>query len=292
MHDLDASGDAYDERALRMEHGSTVLCVAIASDGLTAITGSSDCTARIWCLDRRDDERGASHGGAGSPMTMNGDGGGSGSPMGGGGGGEHLPAGGHDKSGAVQPIHVLCTHAEAVVAVAISCELNVCVTGSTDCTVAIHDLIKGRLIRRIRQPESARVHAVAISPDSHVLVHSHDDESLHLFNINGSHLAYVDVEDCLTGLRCVASSSGFTRYILTVGLAGLVAVRRVHDLATICSFDLGDEGHGQAHSVTVSDSGQSILVGMDDGQVLVITKPAFRLQAMAHQLSKGFAGFV
>ena len=69
----------------------------------------------------------------------------------------------------------------------------------------------------------------------------------------------------------------------------MVAVRRVHDLSAICTFDLRCEGHGDAHSVAVSDSGQHILVGMGDGQVLVITKPAFQLEIMRDRLQATIA---
>ena len=156
LHDLDGQGsDPCPEKALHMEHGSTVLCVAISTDGRTVITGSSDCTARIWHLGHPMDDdvyhhghpghhghRGHHHGDGGAGNVVAGtdgilsgaDGGGRALRVDSFGAlgivsGDHLPAGGHDKQGLVRPMHVLCAHAEAVVTVALSCELNVAVTG-------------------------------------------------------------------------------------------------------------------------------------------------------------------
>jgi len=47
------------------------------------------------------------------------------------------------------PLHILYGHDEAVTSVAISCELNVVVSGSNDGTIIIHSLREGQYIRSI-----------------------------------------------------------------------------------------------------------------------------------------------
>jgi hypothetical protein len=95
-----------------------VTCVVIGKDGATVVTGSRDCTLRIWDI-IGDDAAKASHA-YGGRIHVN-----------------------------STPRHILRGHEDEIIAVAIDTELDLCVSVSSRGICLLHSLRRGRLLRRL-----------------------------------------------------------------------------------------------------------------------------------------------
>ena len=96
------------------QHKDIVTCVAVSSDGGTAVSGSRDTTVVIWDVVAAErNSKGKQKGPTALPMRDT-------------------------------PRHVLSGHTDAVVCVALSTELDVVISGSADGVLLFHTLLNGR----------------------------------------------------------------------------------------------------------------------------------------------------
>lgn len=102
---------------------------------------------------------------------------------------------------------------------------------------------------------------VAISPQGYIVTYSLNDLNLHLYSLNGRHLYQVDTGERLYALRF--SRDG--EFLVTGGDRKLVVVRRSHDLEVVHTFKAGST----VRSITITDSEQHLLVGLQNGHILI-----------------------
>ncbi|CAI7858391.1 unnamed protein product [Closterium sp. NIES-54] len=99
-------------------HNDVVTCLAVSAQGTSIVTGSADTTVMVWEVERTARSR----------------------P-------EHVV---YDK-----PRLVLCGHDDAVTCVAVRSELDLVVSGSTDGTIILYTLHRGRFLRSLALPSTS-----------------------------------------------------------------------------------------------------------------------------------------
>ncbi|GJP52593.1 hypothetical protein CLOM_g11699, partial [Closterium sp. NIES-68] len=99
-------------------HNDVVTCLAVSAQGTSIVTGSADTTVMVWEVERTARSR----------------------P-------EHVV---YDK-----PRLVLCGHDDAVTCIAVRSELDLVVSGSTDGTIILYTLHRGRFLRSLALPSAS-----------------------------------------------------------------------------------------------------------------------------------------
>ena len=166
-----------------VRHTDVITCVAIDQDGMFVMTGSKDTTAVVWEVTGRAD------GGC-----------------------------------SARSVQVLCGHRDQLTSVSVAVCLDMAVTASKDgefsavsrldnclCiispntgTVNIHSVKEGQYMRTIRPAAhdlSFTVELLNVSYQGHVIFTGHNQEnhSLHVFTLNGRHLASANLTHRVTG---------------------------------------------------------------------------------------------
>ena len=148
-------------------HVGTITCIEMGADKHFLVTGSSDCTCRVWILenptiaaalvDRKD----------ASPRTDMG------------------------WIDALQCVHVLWGHVSPITAIAYSHHHDIVFSGSENGLLCVHTARSGRYIRSIRDyttgadGKGGRIDGVGISTAGYLIAHSQHDLSICVFWING-----------------------------------------------------------------------------------------------------------
>ncbi|XP_060050086.1 neurobeachin-like protein 1 [Erinaceus europaeus] len=236
-----------------IRHMDIVTCLATDYCGLHLISGSKDTTCMIWQITQQ----------GGVPVGL-----------------------------ASKPFQILYGHTDEVLSVGISTELDMAVSGSKDGTVIIHTVQKGQYMRTLRPPcESSLLITIpnlAISWEGHIVIYSSieekttlkDKNALHLFSINGKYLGSQTLTEqvsdiCIVGEHIVMGSS-----------QGYLSIRDLYSLnLSINPLFM----RLPIHCVCVTKESSHILVGLEDGKLIVVGvgKPA---EARPGQLSRKFWG--
>ena len=161
-----------------VRHTDVISCVSIDQAGMFVMTGSKDSTAVVWEVTSRA-----------------------------------------EGSCSVRSVQVLCGHHQPLTSVHISVCLDMALTASKDGTVNIHTVKEGQYMRTIRPAAhdlSFTVELLNVSYQGHVIFTGHNQEhhSLHVFTLNGRHLASTNLTHRVTGkllqLVCQYSRSTLT----------------------------------------------------------------------------------
>ncbi|VCW97759.1 unnamed protein product [Gulo gulo] len=236
-----------------IRHMDIVTCLATDYCGIHLISGSRDTTCMIWQITQQ----------GGVPVGL-----------------------------ASKPFQILYGHTDEVLSVGISTELDMAVSGSRDGTVIIHTIQKGQYMRTLRPPSESSVLLtvpnLAISWEGHIVIYSSieektnlkDKNALHLFSINGKYLGSQvlteQVSDvCITG-----------EHIITGSLQGFLSIRNLHSL----NLSMNPLAMRMPiHCVCVTKEYSHILVGLEDGKLIVVGvgKPA---EMRSGQLSRKLWG--
>ncbi|XP_070436866.1 neurobeachin-like protein 1 isoform X1 [Equus przewalskii] len=223
-----------------IRHMDIVTCLATDYCGIHLISGSRDTTCMIWQITQQ----------GGVPVGL-----------------------------ASKPFQILYGHTDEVLSVGISTELDMAVSGSRDGTVIIHTIQKGQYMRTLRPPcESSlllTVPSLAISWEGHVVIYSSieekttlkDKNALHVFSVNGKYLRSQVLKEQVSDM-CVIGE-----HVITGSLQGFLSIRDLHSLnLSINPLAM----RLPIHCVCVTKEHSHILVGLEDGKLIVVGvgKPA------------------
>ncbi|XP_006862088.1 PREDICTED: neurobeachin-like protein 1 [Chrysochloris asiatica] len=236
-----------------IRHMDIVTCLGTDYCGIHLISGSRDTTCMIWQITQQ----------GGTPVGL-----------------------------ASKPFQILYGHTNEVLSVAISTELDMAVSGSRDGTVIIHTIQKGQYMRTLRPPcESSLLLTIpnlAISWEGHIVIYSSIEEKttfkdkniLHLFSINGKYLRSQILKEQVSDI-CIIGE-----HIITGSLQGFLSIRDLYSLnLSIKPLAM----RLPIHCVCVTKEYSHILVGLEDGKLIVVGvgKPA---EMRSGQLSRKLWG--
>ncbi|XP_078407580.1 neurobeachin-like protein 1 isoform X1 [Cetorhinus maximus] len=236
-----------------IRHMDIVTCLATDYCGIHLISGSRDTTCMIWQI---------------------------------------LQQGGIAVGLALKPMQILYGHTEEITSAAISTELDMAVSGSKDGTVIIHTIRRGQYMRTLQPPcESSlplSIPSLSVSWEGHIIVNTviegksnfKDKNALHLYSVNGKHLASETIKEQVTDL-CVSGE-----HIVLGSMEGFLSIRDLYSLklsAAPLAMRL------PIHCVSITKENSHILVGLEDGKLIVVGvgKPA---EMRSGQLSRKLWG--
>ncbi|KAF1565972.1 UNVERIFIED_CONTAM: Neurobeachin-like protein 2, partial [Eudyptes pachyrhynchus] len=241
-------------------HIDVVTCLALDLCGIYLISGSRDTTCMVWQV---------------------------------------LQQGGFSSGLAPKPVQVLYGHDAEVTCVAISTELDMAVSGSKDGTIIIHTVRRGLFIRSLRPPSESSPPAVlshlAVGPEGQVVAQTavgqraclkvwpgvpasspsppsasvfpplrsvfQDRFALHLYSVNGKHLSSVPLDEEVTAM-CLTEEF----VVLGTMQCGL----EIRDLQSLRAAVPPVPMRVPVHSVSVTKEKSHILVGLEDGKLIVV----------------------
>lgn len=176
------------------------------------------------------------------------------------------------------PFHILCEHDDIVTCVYVSVELDIVISGSKDGTCVFHTLRQGRYVRSLRHPSGCALSKLIASRHGRVVFYSDEDLSLHMFSINGKHLASSESNGRLNCLQL----SGCGEFLLCAGDQGQVFMRSMHSLEVLERYN----GVGKViTSLTVTPE-ECFLAGTKDGNLLVYSVENTQRRYSASRISK------
>ncbi|XP_042508929.1 BEACH domain-containing protein B-like isoform X1 [Macadamia integrifolia] len=227
------------------QHKDVVSCVAVTSDGSILATGSYDTTVMVWEVFRvRGTEKKVRYAQTELPRK--------------------------DYIIVETPFHILCGHDDVITCLFVSAELDIVISGSKDGTCVFHTLREGRYIRSLQHPCGSALSKLVASRHGRIIFYADDDLSLHLYSINGKHIA---TSESNGRLNCVELSS-CGEFLVCAGDQGQIVVRSMNSLEVVRRYD----GVGRIiTSLTVTPE-ECFLAGTKDGSLLVysIENPQLR----------------
>ncbi|KAF2928095.1 BEACH domain-containing protein B isoform X2 [Oryza sativa Japonica Group] len=217
------------------QHKDVVACVAVSSRGNVVATGSYDTTVMIW------------HAFRGRPS-------------------DHVVM--------ERPVHIFCGHDDIITCLFVSTELDIVISGSKDGTCIFHTLREGRYVRSIRHPSGIGLSKLVASQHGRVVFYSESDLSLHMYSINGKHIA-----SSASGgrINCMELSC-CGQFLVCAGEHGQIVLHSMHCLDIIRRYD----GAGKTITSLSVTPEECILAGTKDGSLLVFSmeSPLLRRKSM------------
>ncbi|XP_074841359.1 neurobeachin-like protein 2 isoform X2 [Carettochelys insculpta] len=215
-------------------HIDVVTCLALDLCGIYLISGSRDTTCMVWQV---------------------------------------LQQGGFSSGLAPKPVQVLYGHDDEVTCVAISTELDMAVSGSKDGTIIVHTIRRGQFMKSIKPHcESslpATITNLAVGLEGQIVVQTtvggrsslKDKFALHLYSVNGKHLSSVLLEEQVTAM-CLTEEF--------VVLGTLQCSLHILELWSLQAAVQPMPMKVPVHSVSVTKEKSHILVGLEDGKLIVV----------------------
>uniref|UniRef100_A0A0E0E5B8 BEACH domain-containing protein n=1 Tax=Oryza meridionalis TaxID=40149 RepID=A0A0E0E5B8_9ORYZ len=217
------------------QHKDVVACVAVSSRGNVVATGSYDTTVMIW------------HAFRGRPS-------------------DHVVM--------ERPVHIFCGHDDIITCLFVSTELDIVISGSKDGTCIFHTLREGRYVRSIRHPSGIGLSKLVASQHGRVVFYSESDLSLHMYSINGKHIA-----SSASGgrINCMELSC-CGQFLVCAGEHGQIVLHSMHCLDIIRRYD----GAGKTITSLSVTPEECFLAGTKDGSLLVFSmeSPLLRKKSM------------
>ncbi|KAM6452892.1 neurobeachin-like protein 2 isoform 3-T3 [Liasis olivaceus] len=216
-------------------HLDVVTCLALDLCGIYLISGSRDTTCLVWQV---------------------------------------LQQGGLSCGLAPKPVQVLYGHEDEVTCVGISTELDMAVSGSKDGTILVHTIRRGQFMKSLRPPcESSlpvTISNLVVGHEGQIVVQTivggraslKDKFALHLYSVNGKHLSSVPLDEQVTSM-CVTEDF--------VVLGTLQCSLQIRDLRRLQPAIPSLIMKVPIHSVSVTKEKSHILVGLEDGKLIVVS---------------------
>ncbi|XWS25391.1 hypothetical protein CRYUN_Cryun27aG0064600 [Craigia yunnanensis] len=235
------------------QHKDVVSCVAVTADGSLLATGSYDTTVMVWEVLRvRAPEKRVRNLQTEVPRKY--------------------------CIIAETPFHILCGHDDIITCLYVSVELDIVISGSKDGTCVFHTLRGGRYVRSLLHPSGSALSKLVASRHGRIVLYADGDLSLHLYSINGKHLASSESNG---RLNCV-ELSGCGEFLVCAGDQGQIVVRSMNTLEVVKRYN----GVGKIiTSLTVTPE-ECFLAGTKDGILLVysIENPQLRKASLPRNL--------
>ncbi|KAK9758397.1 hypothetical protein RND81_01G226800 [Saponaria officinalis] len=226
-------------------HKDVVSTIAVTSDGSILATGSYDTTVMVWnvCRARLSEKRVRS---SQSEVFRK------------------------DYIISETPFHILCGHDDIITCLYVSVELDIVISGSKDGTCIFYTLREGRYVRSLRHPSGSALSKLVVSQHGRIVLYSDDDLSLHLYSINGKHIASSESNG---RLNCVELSA-CGEFLVCAGDQGQIVVRSMASLDIVGKYP----GIGKVITALTVTTEECFLAGTKDGSLLVysIENPQLR----------------
>lgn len=159
------------------------------------------------------------------------------------------------------PFHILCGHDDIITCLYVSVELDIVISGSKDGTCVFHTLREGRYVRSLCHPSGSALSKLAASRHGRIVLYGDDDLSLHLFSINGKHLASSESNGRLNCLELSACG----QFLVCGGDQGQIVVRSMNSLEVVRRYS----GVGKIITSLAVTPEECFLAGTKDGCLLV-----------------------
>ncbi|KAL6629117.1 hypothetical protein ACP70R_028882 [Stipagrostis hirtigluma subsp. patula] len=241
------------------QHKDVVSCVAVSSDGSVIATGSYDTTVMIWHAfrGRSNDKRSRN---ANFDLSTK----------------DHVII--------ESPSHILCGHDDIITCLFVSTELDIVISGSKDGTCMFHTLREGTYVRSIRHPSGAGLSKLVASQHGRLVLYSDSDLSLHMYSINGKHLASSESN---SRVNCMELSC-CGEFMVCGGDHGQIVLRSMHSLNVVWRY----EGAGKTITSLAVTPEECILAGTKDGSIIVfsIENPLLRKGNVQRHKTKSSIG--
>ncbi|KAJ1424747.1 WD40/YVTN repeat-like-containing domain superfamily [Sesbania bispinosa] len=218
------------------QHKDVVSCIAVTSDGSILATGSYDTTVMVWEMFRgKTTEKRARNSQSELPR----------------------------KNYVIieTPCHILCGHDDIITCLYVSHELDIIISGSKDGTCVFHTLREGRYVRSLRHPAGSPISKLVVSQHGQIVIYADDDLSLHLYSINGKHLAASESNGRLNTIQL--SKCG--EFLVGAGDQGQIVVRSMNTLQVVKKY----HGVGKILTSLAVTPEECFLAGTKDGNLLV-----------------------
>uniref|UniRef100_J3L9U4 BEACH domain-containing protein n=2 Tax=Oryza brachyantha TaxID=4533 RepID=J3L9U4_ORYBR len=230
-------GDGRIVQSIR-QHKDVVSCVAVSSDGSVIATGSYDTTVMIWHAFRGKSADKKSRNANYDQSTK-----------------DHVII--------ESPCHILCGHDDIITCLFVSTELDIVISGSKDGTCIFHTLREGTYVRSIRHPSGAGLSKLVASQHGRLIFYSDSDLSLHMYSINGKHIASSEANG---RLNCMELSC-CGEFVVCAGDHGHIVLRSMHSLDVVWRY----EGAGKTITSLVVTPEECFLAGTKDGSLIVFS---------------------
>uniref|UniRef100_A0A0A9DC66 BEACH domain-containing protein n=1 Tax=Arundo donax TaxID=35708 RepID=A0A0A9DC66_ARUDO len=241
------------------QHKDVVSCVAVSSDGSVIATGSYDTTVMIWYAfrGRSNDKRSKN---ANYDLSTK----------------DHVII--------ESPSHILCGHDDIITCLFVSTELDIVISGSKDGTCMFHTLREGTYVRSIRHPSGAGLSKLVASQHGRLVLYSDSDLSLHMYSINGKHIASSESN---SHLNCMELSC-CGEFMVCAGDHGQIVLRSMHSLDVVWRY----EGAGKTITSLAVTPEECLLAGTKDGSLIVfsIENPLLRKSGVQRNKAKSSVG--
>ena len=125
----------------------------------------------------------------------------------------------------------------------------------------------------MHHPEDSPFHHLSLSINGDIVLYSRSDLSIHVFSVNGVHIASLMINEVI---NCFVISPDMTS-VITGGELGILRIYYLHNLS-----HRGDIQINNSHdlnsicSLSFSENGQYLFVGLHNGQCLCVSDFASR----------------
>jgi len=178
------------------------------------------------------------------------------------------------------PFHILCGHDDIITCLCASVELDLVISGSKDGTCVFHTLREGKYVRSLRHPSGNALSKLVASRHGRVVLYADEDLSLHLYSINGKHLA---TSESNGRLNCVELSK-CGEFLVCAGDQGQIVVRSMNTFDIVKRYN----GVGKIITCLTVTVEECFIAGTKDGSLLVysIENPQLRKTSIPRMKSK------
>ncbi|KAJ5075155.1 beach domain-containing protein [Anaeramoeba ignava] len=163
-----------------------------------------------------------------------------------------------------KPTKILYGHDDEVSCIALSCELDIVVSGSKDGSCIIHNLSSGIYYKSIFLSQDLSfkipVSMLKLSTEGHILVFSENDRTLRLFSVNGNLICLKSISENIIDWRLTQNS----QYLIIGSERGIIDVLELVNFNLVQSYEFNQT----VKSLCLVNEDRSILSGFENGYLL------------------------
>lgn len=316
----------FDTKTLRLQavssggHVGDITCLQVGSDLTTMVTGGSDSTCRVWCVDQPARARAMSEADATPGGHVH-------AGYTGGGvytagaeeelrktldfefGMDHFGGDVVDEGQSLMCVHVLWGHEAPITTLTLSSDLDIIVSGAADGRVCMHRTSSGAHVRDIAyEPAHGPVSLLMLSTSGYIIVHYHSTKLIRTYSLNGTLLMTKFARQKL--MAGVVTANGDMAVV--GGESGDLDVYMIHNLDLVKTRPVQTSNSKNSASTVASGSGspkekkerdivttlafsndhQYLFVGTHSGRVWICTDPRIRLEMLDVAINKTFSGMI
>ena len=242
VHSVDDGSQSESRRG----HTGQITCLSIgSSDEGFLVTGSDDCTCRVWAIGHPDLAVALSDGYTQTAIGQK-----------------------TSENQILGCLHTLFGHESPISCVDLSTELDVVASGSVDGTVCIHKLRTGTFVRAFKPSSKPDVSIRRISLERHgrMVIHTSDLRLL-TYTVNGFRLCTTNAGEQIHDMKI----SG--EVLITGGEKCHVYIRNLSTLKVLSGLDLSRHGPIRCLALTpesLNPLPQHLFIGSDDGMISIV----------------------